>query len=256
MNPDRLGELEEEREFLLRSITDLDREHAARDVDDSDFAALRDGYTARAAAVLRAIEHGSSMPLASGRRRPRALAAWTVGVVAVASLSGWLVAHWSGQRRPGQEITGGQPVDAVTAKLAEARAAMGTGDYGSAAQGFRAVLDLDPRNAEATTYTAWLLALSASGVDAETQALAVSQSQQLFRRVIADQPDYADAHCLFAVASGRFYPEPDLGIARAQAQLCLDNNPPSDMVPLIQSFLSSVSTTTTGTTTTGTTTRP
>ena len=267
MNPDRLGELEEERSFLLRSITDLDREHAAGDVDDSDYAALRDGYTARAATVLRAIEQGSPAMPASGRRRPRVLAAWIVGVVAVASLSGWLVAQWSGQRRPGQEITGGQPVDAVTAKLADARAAMGSGDYGSAAQGFRAVLDIDPRNAEATTYTAWLLALSASGVDAETQALAVSQSQQLFQRVIADQPEYADAHCLFAVASGRFYPEPDLVVAREQAQLCLDNNPPSDMVPLIQSFLSSVtsstsvsstsvSSTSVSTTTTGSTTQP
>ena len=86
--------------------------------------------------------------------------------------------------------------------------------------------------------------------------MAVSQSQQLFQRVIADQPDYADAHCLFAVASGRFYPEPDLVVAREQAQLCLDNNPPSDMVPLIQSFLSSVSTTTVSTTTVSTTTQP
>jgi hypothetical protein len=252
MNPDRLAELEEERRFLLRSITDLDRERDAGDVDDADYTALRDGYTARAATVLRAIEQGSTALGTPGRRRPGRVAAWVLGVVAVGSLAGWLVAHWSGQRQPGQEITGGQPVDDVTAKLTTARSAMGSGDYGTAAQNFRAVLDLAPGNAEATTYTAWLLALSSSGVDAETQALAVKQAQLLFQRVIADQPDYADAHCLYAVASGRFFPEPDLEVARTQAQLCLDNDPPSDMVPMIQSFLSSVSSTpvsnTTGTT--------
>ena len=36
MNPDRLAELEEERRFLLSSIRDLDREHAAGDVDEAD----------------------------------------------------------------------------------------------------------------------------------------------------------------------------------------------------------------------------
>ena len=58
MNPDRLAELEEERRFLLSSIRDLDREHAAGDVDEADYCALRDGYVARAAAVLREIEGG------------------------------------------------------------------------------------------------------------------------------------------------------------------------------------------------------
>ena len=33
---DRLAALEEERRFLLRSLTDLEREHDAGDVDDLD----------------------------------------------------------------------------------------------------------------------------------------------------------------------------------------------------------------------------
>ena len=60
MNPDRLAELEEERRFLLRSLDDLEREHEAGDVDEHDFEVLRDGYTARAARVLRAIDDGQS----------------------------------------------------------------------------------------------------------------------------------------------------------------------------------------------------
>ncbi len=49
--------LEAERDFLLRSIADLDAEEAAGDLDHADHDTLRDDYVARAAAVLRALEH-------------------------------------------------------------------------------------------------------------------------------------------------------------------------------------------------------
>ncbi len=48
--------LEQERQFLLRSLADLDAEHVAGDLDDDDYRTLTDQYTARAAAVLRALE--------------------------------------------------------------------------------------------------------------------------------------------------------------------------------------------------------
>ena len=60
IDPDSLAILEEERAFLLRSLTDLEREYEAGDVDDQDYVALKDDYTARAAGVLRAIEAGRS----------------------------------------------------------------------------------------------------------------------------------------------------------------------------------------------------
>ena len=41
------AELEEERDFLLRSLEDLEREHAAGDVDETDYVALKDGYAVR-----------------------------------------------------------------------------------------------------------------------------------------------------------------------------------------------------------------
>ena len=46
-----LREMEEERDFLLRSISDLDREWVANDLTETDYRRLRDGYTARAAVV-------------------------------------------------------------------------------------------------------------------------------------------------------------------------------------------------------------
>src|SRR5580658_2201152 len=51
-----LESLEQEREFLLRSLADLDAELEAGDIDDDDYRSRTDDYTARAAAVLKAIE--------------------------------------------------------------------------------------------------------------------------------------------------------------------------------------------------------
>ena len=39
-DPDALAALEEERDFLLRSLADLDRELAAGDIDDVDHLSL------------------------------------------------------------------------------------------------------------------------------------------------------------------------------------------------------------------------
>lgn len=239
MNPDRLAELEEERRFLLRSLGDLEREQQFGDVSDDDYRTLQDGYTARAAIVLRQIDNGRAARAPQTRRRPGVVAAWVMGVLVVASLSGWLVARSSGQRLAGQTITGGQEIDTVTAKLAEARSLLGQ-DPQRTAELYREVLDLEPDNAEARTYTAWLLALSAGSASPETAQLALDQATLSFQAVIADQPGYADAHCLFAVMAARILPEPDLDLARAQAESCLANNPPAEMAGLVQPFLDSL----------------
>jgi hypothetical protein len=247
MDPDRLAELEEERRFLLRSLADLDREHAAGDVDDDDHRVLRDGYTARAATVLRAIEAGTAALPAGRRARPRTVAAWVVAALAVAVLAGWLVARSSGQRIAGQTITGGPELDDVSAGLAEARTLLGAQDLAGAAERFRRVLDLEPANPEARTYTAWILVLSSAGASEDVAVAALERAQADFREVIADDPGYADAHCLYAVTVANFVPVPDLDLARSEAQACLDADPPTGMVELIQPFLAGLGTTVPGT---------
>ena len=57
---DDLAALEGERAFLLGSLRDLEAEHAAGDVDEHDYVTLRDGYTKRAADVLRQIDVGTA----------------------------------------------------------------------------------------------------------------------------------------------------------------------------------------------------
>ena len=62
---DELAALHEQRDVLLKSLRDLEQERAAGEVGDDDYAVLKDDYTARAAAVLKAIEAEKS----AGRRR-------------------------------------------------------------------------------------------------------------------------------------------------------------------------------------------
>src|SRR5262249_38766367 len=50
--------LEAERDVLLKSLDDLEAEHAAGGIDDESYQTLRDDYTARAAAVIRALRDG------------------------------------------------------------------------------------------------------------------------------------------------------------------------------------------------------
>ena len=141
-----MSALEEERDFLLRSLDDLERERDAGDLDDADYVILKDDYTARAAGVLRALAAGTAgdgddadfggergrnpnaragEPVGDGgeggpqaRRRapsqPPGAAArrrWrpvAVGAVllAFASAAGMLVARSAGERLPGEAATG------------------------------------------------------------------------------------------------------------------------------------------------------
>jgi hypothetical protein len=237
VNPDQLAELEEQRRFLLRSITDLDREHRFGDVDDHDFETLRDGYTARAASVLRAIETGHAESSSRRPRRPNVLAAWIIGTLVVASLAGWLVARTSGQRLPGQAITGGLPGDEVALKLAEARQLLGV-DPQQAIIRYQQVRELDPDNAEALTYMGWLIAQSGTS--------AAPSGAEFLRGAIKLDPTYADPHCFLAITSADLLDPPDIDTARAEAQACLDNNPPSQMIGLIQGFIDRLGPATTG----------
>ena len=72
MDIEQRAALEEQRDFLLRSLEDLEREHAAGDVDEHDYR--RCGTTTRraAAAVLRALAAGQR---SGGSSRPTAVAA-------------------------------------------------------------------------------------------------------------------------------------------------------------------------------------
>ncbi|MDP1819210.1 MAG: hypothetical protein Q8K58_04875 [Acidimicrobiales bacterium] len=181
--------LEEQRDFLLRSLEDLEREHAAGDVDEHDYRSLKDDYTVRAAAILRALEAGPTRPQPARPRRSWSRVALVgAGVVVFAVLAGWLVAQSAGRRDPGDVATGGirQP---VTAKLNEAGRLLAEQDLEGAIELYDEVLVDDPANVEALTYRGWVLTLSGEAREGVTS---------LFDAAAVD-PEYPDVHAFLAV---------------------------------------------------------
>lgn len=190
MDADRAAALEEERDFLLRSLEDLEREHDAGDVDEVDYQALKDDYTARAATVLRALHAGRPAARTTAGRAPswRRRALLGVGVLAFAGVAGVLVAQSAGRRDPGEVITG-DVRQSATEKLNEAGRLGGQGDFEGAIALYDEVLRDDPGNAEALTYKGWMLFLSgdaAGGLDALLEAATAN-------------PSYPDVHAFLAI---------------------------------------------------------
>jgi tetratricopeptide (TPR) repeat protein len=205
MTPDGPGlsreELEEQKAFLFASLADLDAEWEAGDIEAPDYAALKDDYTARAAAVLRALyrldgKTAPAPPAPARRAAPAAAAArrkrrWPLvasGVVALAVAvgAGLAVTDSSGERLPGQEPSGG-PTQGASDLLDQATAADRDGKVLDALKLYDAVLDADPGNVIALTYKGWLLGRQPS---AELNA----RAQDPLDRAVALDPTFPDAH--------------------------------------------------------------
>jgi len=237
---DRLAELEEERRYLLRSLKDLEREREAGDVDEDDYHTLKDGYTVRAASVLRQIDDGRRALGPKRRRDWKRTVAVVVAAVACSAGIGFALASAFGERGANDEITGLNPADSVRAQLAGARAALTRGEFDRANQLFlqvdRAALARGSENAEARAYLGWTLALVArqsSGelaVDDERLDLALLALNQ----AIDMEPTYADPYCFAAIIEFNFRGDADAALPYVEQ--CEANNPPADIAGLIESF--------------------
>lgn len=227
LDPDALAELEEERDFLLRSIEDLDREHAAGDVDDADHRALRDDYTARAAAVIHAID-GRRSAMAAARRSTSAgrLVGSVLAVVLVAGLAGWAVARAAGDRSQGDQITGGVVMSLGQQLTACLQLSNTSSDQVEVLQCYDGILADHPASVEALTYRGWYLLRT----DLDGMALFPYAWPSLEEAVALD-PAYSDARVFRAIALNRLCrPE------EAQAELdAFDaSNPLAEMVSLVE----------------------
>lgn len=153
-------------------------------------------------------------------------------VLTVILIVGLTVARNSGDRRPGQGMTGGGQEQSVSNLLVQARS-MGMGDVQTALTLYAQVLEKEPDNLEALTYFGWLTVLSASQI--EDQDLAVGRLQSglvLLRQATVVDPTYPDAHCFLGISFFRF-----LGDAEAAApeiKTCLASNPPSEVAVLVE----------------------
>lgn len=230
MNPERRAELEAELQFLLRSIVDLDAERDAGDVDATDYATLRDGYTVRAAAIIRELERGARPPAAPARPWSRTVA-WVALVAAVAIGAGVLVARSWGERAPGDASPTGGTGEGTTAQvLSQARSLVFSAPREALAL-YSEVLDLEPDNVEALTYRAWVIVLASFGSqDPEVKQRAGETAIADFDAAIEIDDTYPDAHCFKAITAFRLLG--DAAAARPEMDVCLASNPPQDALDL------------------------
>jgi hypothetical protein len=206
-DPDELLALEEQRDFLLRSLDDLEREHAAGDLTDEDHATLRDDYTVRAAEALRALEaaRGSSAPPPEPPRRRRTWAVFA-GVILFAVVAGLAVASSLGSRQAGETASGGISTRQSPSQRAQACIPkLQTEGPGEAIPCLQAVLDDDPRNVVALTWLGWSIDLAVSGgglTEAQVRELQASSSA-LLDRAVEVNPSYSYARAFRAVLAFR-----------------------------------------------------
>jgi hypothetical protein len=229
LDPDRLAALEEERDFLLRSLRDLEAEHEVGDVDDHDYAALEDDYTARAAAVIRAIEGQRAERAAA----PRHSLTWRVVVAAVVAVlavgAGVLVAQWSGSRGAGDSITGGIRTD-TRDELVAARQEAASGNFLQAAKDYQSVIDEDPANVEALAYEGWMNRLLAGEVTGSTRAKLLAKAKSSLQAALAtDAKDPTSLIFMAAVLD-------DLGQPKA-ALADLDQVPAKDIPSVVKTLV-------------------
>lgn len=210
---------EEQRDFLLRSITDLDREYAAGDIAEADYRALRDDYTARAAAVLRATDAPPpAQPARASSRHGWRPLAWVLGVLLVAVGAGWFVASSAGERVAGDTATGSVP-EASTDRIARAQRLVRDGEVLEAIKVYDDLLADDPENPVALAERGWLL----SRVD---QSL-VDRGLEGIDQALALDPAYAEAH--FYRGMILLQAKNDRAGAAAAFRAALDSGPPPDL---------------------------
>jgi tetratricopeptide (TPR) repeat protein len=195
-------DLRHEQQFLLRSLRDLDNEREAGDIDDADYAALRDGYIARTAAITRELT-GIEAATPSVQR-------------------GWLRRSASGA------------IEQSTSGLLATARQLNFSDPGKAIEVYTQVLKLEPDNPEALTYRSWILALTARAATGNVKQLAlVTAVNDLLRAQKVDN-EYPDAHCFLGIVYFRFLNSASL--AKPQLDTCKALNPPTE----VQSFVDSI----------------
>ncbi len=237
---DRLAELEEERRYLLRSLKDLENEHVAGDVDEVDYETLRNGYTVRAASVLRQIDDGRRALAPKPPRNWKRLIAMSLVAVAFAIAIGAALASAFGERGIDDQITGFTPGDDTRTTLANARAALNQGEFVLAQELFvradQEEIDRGNSNAEARAYVGWttfFLARQAAGAG-EVDPRQLEISLLALNQAITMDPTFPDPYCFVAIIEFNFNDDADTALPFVDQ--CEALNPPSEIDAIVAPF--------------------
>jgi len=246
LDPERRRQLEEERDFLMQSLDDLELEHESGGIDDESYSELHDDYTARAAAVIRTLRDGvdvthAAAPRSPHRTRRRIVLVALVLVFAVAA--GTSLAYALGARLPGQTSSGNSAAAPSTTNAAGAalakkidqlqtkvnaspddydlrldlsRAYEENGDLQNALKQSDAAITINANRPEGHANSARLIFLASEAApDASAKNQLVAQALAGFNQAITVDPNYPDAYYFRAV----LYSQALRDYARAQADL-------------------------------------
>jgi len=236
--PDDFEDLEAEREFLLKSLDDLDEELVAGNIDAGTYRQLHDDYTARASAVIQAIDAGAQRkPRTEARSSPALKVITVAGVVVFCVVGAVLLVHAIGPRGQGQTSTGNSQksaaaqsrsaADAVNANprdynahITYARELRANNDYFDAIKQYSAAAQLDPKQPEPFAYRGWLTVLVAQQTtDPNQQAPLIQQATADLNQALRLDPNYPDTYAF-------------KGVMLLELQ-----NDPAAAIPVLQKFL-------------------
>jgi cytochrome c-type biogenesis protein CcmH/NrfG len=254
--------LEEERDFLLKSLDDLEQERAAGGIDEESYRALHDDYTARAAAVIRSLRDGiDSRP---DEVRPPSARRWLVvaGIVGFAALAGVALAFALGARLPGETSSGntGAPTersstadrrerleqavaddpDDVASRLLLAQFLEADDDLAGALRQYDEVGRIDPSNAPALAQSGRILYLTATAADPADAAPLVDESRARLDRAVGLDPELADARFFRAIVLANEFG--DFAAAQSDLQRYLINEPEGTFAAQARQLLADVTT--------------
>jgi tetratricopeptide (TPR) repeat protein len=259
-------ELDDELQFLLDSLEDLERERAAGDLSETDYVVLRDRYTRRAAEVLRTLEPDATTPGATdrpfavptpdgtesevfprpgspggsvsdtapppARRRRTLLVGGSLAVVAAVAVI--VVVTQTGTRLPGQTATGSVSLSGGAEQrrtLAQAEELESSGNAAEALRLFQQVLAQDPDQPDALAQSGWLeFEAGVTSKNATVLSQAQNQEQAAAR---ADPGAYAPHLYLGSM----FLAEGNAADAVTQYRQFLADGPPPAEVQAAQPFI-------------------
>jgi hypothetical protein len=189
----------ERRDFLERSLVDLDEEHDAGDLSDDDHARLRAEYEERLAILDGTKKRPAVTAAATPRPAWHRIATWG-GVAAFALVAGILLAQYAGRRTADQNITGidvggeGEPVTTPEVDPDLARCFDLTG--GDALECYLAYTDANPEDAEGFLYFG-LFSIN-QGLQGDIPEL-LSGGETFLRRALLLDPELHEARVNLAV---------------------------------------------------------
>jgi tetratricopeptide (TPR) repeat protein len=244
-------DLEVERDFLLRSLQDLDEEHRSGDVSDEDYARLHDSYTSRAAEVLRAIgatepdaDLGEDNATATGEGHEEAAAerakkpvtrhrALLIGGVVslLAGIAVAIVVSNTSTRLPGETATGGVSLSTqqtLQRELSQGETLEEEGQYSEALQLFQKVITQDSGNGVALSEAGWL-EFEAGALGGSKASLQEGQATE--ERAVSVDPSLPAAH---AYLGSMYFLEKNPGLAVIQySQFIADGPTAAELNPFL-----------------------